>query len=140
MSWSRKRALEALWDVVSWTLAVPLAVALRYDFSPPAGMIPMALLLGLVCGFVFLLVGAAFHLHRGRYVVGSFDEVLGVVVTALAVGAGAFTLGLFLNSALPRSAPVIGTGIAIGLMLTGRFLWRNTHQQSALARQVSKRS
>jgi FlaA1/EpsC-like NDP-sugar epimerase len=71
-------------------------------------------------------------------VVGSFDEVLGVVVTALAVGAGAFILGLLLNSSLPRSAAVIGTGIAIGLMLAGRFMWRNTRQQTALARSGSQ--
>lgn len=138
LSWSRKCALQALSDVVSWSLAMPLAVALRYDSSPTVGLVPVALLFGLVCGLVFLLVGTAFHLHRDRYVVGPFDEVLGVVVTALAVGAGAFTLGLFLNSALPRTAPVIGTGIAIGLMLADRFLWINTRHQSALARPGSR--
>lgn len=134
LSWSRKRALQAVWDVVSWGIAIPVAVALRYDFSTPAGLLPVAFILGVLCGIAFLLVGSVFHLHRGRYVVGSFDEVLGVTVIALAIGTGAFILTLAINSSLPRSAPLIGSGIAIGLMLAGRFLWRNTRQQFALAR------
>ena len=95
----------------------------------------IALTAGIAAAIVHILAGSIFHLYQGRYVVGSFDEVLGVVVTTLFVG-GLGTLVLFFipPSTFPRSTFIIATGIAAASMLGARFLWRGARQQRALNR------
>jgi dTDP-glucose 4,6-dehydratase len=116
-----------------------LAVALRYDFNPPAGTLEAAVALGVGLAALQLLIGFTFSLYRGRYVVGSFDEVLGVVLTTSAVGVvGSIVLVLWQPAALPRTAPVIATGLAAASMLGARFLWRGAQRQSALNRSGSR--
>ncbi len=96
----------------------------------------IALTAGIAAAIVHILAGSIFHLYQGRYVVGSFDEVLGVVVTTLFVG-GMGTLVLFFipPSTFPRSTFIIATGIAAASMLGARFLWRGARQQKALNRE-----
>ena len=134
-SWRTKRLLQALWDFASWTVAVPLGLALRYDFVAPEGTILMAVGFGLVCALLFLTLGFLMHLYQGRYVVGSFDEVFGVSMTALATGVvGTGALFALSSEGLPRSTAVLATGLAAASMLGARFVWRGSRQQTALHR------
>ena len=127
--------MQATWDVISWIIAIPFAAALRYDFDLPAGVLRLALVAGIFASLAQVLIGLSTRLYQGRYVVGSFDEVFGVVVTSLEVGAAGTLVLIFLPpSQLPRTAFVIGTGIGILSMLGGRFLWRAARRQSALGR------
>ena len=133
--WRRRRLAQAAWDYTSWVLAVPLAVGLRYDFSPPDGVMATALVVGLACAMLYVILGAVFHLHQGRYVVGSFDEVFGIALTSLATGlAGTALTAAFGPASFPRSGVTIATGLAAASILGARFLWRGSRQQSALAR------
>lgn len=134
-TWVRRRILQVAWDAFSWVFAVPLALLFRYDFSVSQNLILIALATGFVAALVHILAGSIFHLYQGRYVVGSFDEVLGIVVTTLFVG-GLGTLVLFFipPSTFPRSTFIIATGIAAASMLGARFLWRGAQQQRALNR------
>ena len=95
----------------------------------------VALAAGVGAATLHVLAGSIFHLYQGRYVVGSFDEVLGIVVTTLFVG-GLGTLVLFFipPSTFPRSTFIIATGISAASMLGARFLWRGARQQRALNR------
>jgi len=133
--WGTRRLLQVTWDWAVWLLAVPLALLLRYDFSISAPLAMWALGLGFFAGLFQILLGSAFHLHQGRYVVGSFDEVLGVIVTTVTLG-GIATLLLFVlqSSQFPRSTFIIGTGIAALGMLGARFLYRKKKQLQALCR------
>lgn len=134
-TWVRHRLVQVSWDAFSWVFAVPIALLFRYDFSVNQNLMLVALAAGLAAALVHVLAGSIFHLYQGRYVVGSFDEVLGVVVTTLFVG-GLGTLVMFFipPSTFPRSIFIIATGIAAASMLGARFLWRGVRQQRALNR------
>ena len=137
--WSNRGTIQAAWDGMSWVAAVPLAMSLRYDFSPPDSIILWGVAAGFAAALLQLFLGHIFHLYRGRYVVGSFDEVLGVVVSTLVVaGTGGFLTLLLPASALPRSTFIIAAGIAAASMLGGRFAWRGAAQKTALRRVGSR--
>lgn len=135
VSWRRRRMLQASWDALSWIIALPLALVLRYDFSAPPNVMLWAVVAGVAAAVTFVVLGGIFHLYRGRYVVGSFDEVLGVVLITTAVGSiGTLPLLLVPPTEFPRSTFIVAAGIAGALMLGARFVWRGTRQQSALSR------
>ena len=127
--------MQGAWDWISWIVAVPLALMLRYDFAISPQLLGWAVLAGLSAGLVQILLGSIFHLYQGRYVVGSFDEVLGVILSTFFVGGAATFLVILLPSGeFPRSTFIIATGIAAASMLGARFLWRGAQQQRALNR------
>jgi len=127
--------MQGAWDWISWIVAVPLALTLRYDFAISPQLLGWAVLAGLSAGLVQILLGSIFHLYQGRYVVGSFDEVLGVILSTFFVGGAATFLVILLPSGeFPRSTFIIATGIAAASMLGARFLWRGAQQQRALNR------
>ena len=139
LSWKGRRATQAIWDGLSWVVAVPLAVLLRYDLNPPPGLMAWSFLIGAVAGLTYLIIGLLFRLYQGRYVVGSFDEVFGVALTAMFLGlAGTLVAALIPDNPFPRSAFIIATGIALISMLGARFLWRGAKEQSALKRTGSR--
>ena len=134
--WFQRRLVQVAWDALSWIVAVPLALLFRYDFNVSGSLLLTALISGVIAALIHIAAGSAFHLYQGRYVVGSFDEVLGVVVTCLFVGAlGTLLLFLIPGSALPRSTFVIATGIAAAAMLGARFVLRGARQQRLLSRE-----
>lgn len=134
-NWRQRRLTQAGWDVGVWTLAVPLAAVLRYDFEPSSGVIRFAVLAGVLAAFLQIGLGLALHLYAGRYIVGSFDEVFGVIITTLVIGGTGTLIGLLAPpSELPRSTFVIASGIAAALMLGARFSWRAIRRQSALGK------
>jgi dTDP-glucose 4,6-dehydratase len=135
----QRRFAQVAWDTLSWIAAVPLALLFRYDFNVSNSLLLIALGSGILAAVIHIAAGSAFHLYQGRYVVGSFDEVLGVVVTCLFVGAlGTLVLLLMPESALPRSTFVISAGIAAASMLGARFVLRGARQQRALSREGKK--
>ena len=134
-SWRVKRLVQAAWDAVSWLLAVPLAVLLRYDMDPPARVIETGLIAGALCASAYLALGALFHLYRGRYIVGSFDEVLGVVATTATVAILSSAIALILPStAFPRTTIALAAGLSAASMLGARFVWRGVQRKNALDR------
>ena len=127
--------MQGAWDWLSWSISVPLALLLRFDFAVPPQLLAWGVVAGLLAGLSQILVGSVFHLYQGRYVVGSFDEVLGLILTNFFVGVVATFIVVLLPSAgFPRSTFIIATGIAAASMLGARFLWRGARQQRALNR------
>ena len=116
------RLSQGGFDFLCWTVAAPLAAALRFDFAPSLGRMRDALLVGAVMGAFQVFAGWFLHLYRGRYKFGSFDEVRGVVITVMLVG-GSTTVAFLLvgDGSIPRSTPVVASGIALVAMLAGRF-------------------
>ena len=134
-SWHQRRLLQAGWDVLSWTVAVPLAVWFRYDLNPPSGLEQEVLVAGLLAALAQLTIGGVARLYRGRYVVGSFDEVFGMVLTSLAIGTvGTLVLLVLPPSTFPRTAFILAAGIATTSMLGARFIWRALQRRRALSR------
>ena len=133
--WFQRRLAPVSWDAFSWIVAVPLALLFRYDFNVSDSRLLVALVGGVIAALIHIAAGSAFHLYQGRYVVGSFDEVLGLVVTCVFVGAlGTFVLLIIPGSELPRSTFVIAAGIAAASMLGARFILRGARQQRLLSR------
>lgn len=120
-----RRTTQALFDFACWTIASILAVTLRYDFAPSARSLTNAAILGLIMGVFQIVAGSVLNLYRGRYKFGSFDEVLGVIISVSLVG-GATTAAVLLvgRGTVPRSTPVVATALAGVFMLAGRFFVR----------------
>lgn len=138
-TWAGRRVLQATWDAFSWIVAVPLALLLRYDFAPPRTALLVGLVAGAAAAALHLITGSVIHLYRGRYIVGSFDEVFGVTMTTLFVGAVGTIAALILPATeFPRSTFILATGIAAASMLGARFVWRGARQQTALRREGSR--
>ncbi len=130
----RKRFLQGAFDFVCWLVAMPLAVAFRYDFSPSLSALMAALQVGFIMGLFQVVAGYLLFLYRGRYKFGSFDEVRGVVITAFLVGVSTEVAVLLVRPEdVPRSTPVLATGIALVAMLTGRFIVRATRERRELS-------
>jgi FlaA1/EpsC-like NDP-sugar epimerase len=130
-----RRLALCVWDIGVWTFSVPLAAALRYDFALPPDVIWLAFIFGLFAGLTQVLLGLLLGLYRGRYVVGSFDEMWGVITVAAMTAISFFGFVLWLApDYFARSIPVISGGIACGVMVGGRVVRRFWYQKSALKR------
>ncbi len=127
-SYSVRLAVLLAWDLGSWLVALPLAIALRFDGTPDYGFGP-SLALGVLCAVLQVVVGFGLMLYRGRYTVGSFDEIFGVAVTVAVVTAIAFATRVVAQPGTARSVPLIGGVIALSLMLAGRFALRAGRQR-----------
>lgn len=120
-----RRTIQAGWDVLAWFVGVLAAVEIRFDFQASIDQLvaPAWLILGVSAGQ--LVIGFAFHVYQGRYKVGSIDEVSGITltVTTLAVVS---SLVVFITQPfnVPRSVPLLGAVIALGLMLSARVALR----------------
>ena len=120
-----RRVLQALFDFTCWFVAAHLAAALRFDFTPTLDVVAGAAVLGAVMGVYQIVAGYFIHLYRGRYKFGSFDEVRGVVASVALVGLSTEAALLLVgDGSIPRSTPIIATGLALIAMLAGRFLVR----------------
>lgn len=112
---------QVSWDMCAWAIATLAAWTLRFDFQPDwSNVEPIVILaLGLMAGQVAL--GFAFQLYRGRYRVGSIDEVTGLTLTVVVlIIIGTVVLAATQPAGVPRSLPAISGALALGLMLTGR--------------------
>lgn len=129
-----KRVLQAAFDFLCWLVAMPLAVSFRYDFGPSWAAIFAAVQVGFVMGIFQVVAGYLLYLYRGRYKFGSFDEVRGVVITAILVGASTEVAVLLVRpDDVPRTTPVLAAGISLVAMLTGRFIVRASREHRELS-------
>ena len=141
MHWEQKtrnllvRSAQPLWDASAWLVAVPAAELLRYDLRLPDGGLQKAIVLGLLCALIQLIVGYTFTLYRGRYRLGSFDEVFGVGITVSIAMVFGFVFRLtFQSPGSARSVPLIAAGIALLIMFAGRFALRALRRNQAVRR------
>lgn len=130
-----RRIVQAGWDGLSWVIAVPVAVLLRFDNNPGPEMLNRALLIGIGLGVCQILLGYLIQAVRGRDIIGSFNEVF-TVVSSSSVVALLGTVLVFLADppSLPRSVPLIAWAIVIGLLLGGRFALRFYRQRSLFSK------
>ncbi len=129
----------AIWDALSWIVAVPLAMLLRYDSAPPANSITLGLVGGVLAGLAQLVIGLVTRVYRGRYVVGTIDDVRAVVSIGVVIGfLGTGVLLITRPLDFPRTVLIIAMVFAIMSMLGARLLWRGFRRQSALHRKGTR--
>jgi FlaA1/EpsC-like NDP-sugar epimerase len=116
-------------DSVLWVVSIPLAGWLRYDYR--FSQLDRNLILPIVLAVVLQgCFGLATGLYRRRWRYGSFDEVRVVALTAASVG-WVLTVGLWQWNGIPRSVPVLATGLSLLGQITARSMWRlrNEHRK-----------
>jgi FlaA1/EpsC-like NDP-sugar epimerase len=109
-------------DSVLWVLSIPLAVFLRYDYrfaELDGDLLPPIVFAVLLQG----CLGMGTGLYRRRWRYGSFDELRIVALTAASVGV-VLTMGLWQWNGIPRSVPVLATGLSLLGQITARSMWR----------------
>src|SRR6056297_12111 len=116
-------------DSALWALAIPLGVWMRYDFRVSELGTNLILPIGLAIllqGFF----GVASGLYRRQWRYGSFDEVRMVALTAASVGI-ILTWALWWNTGVPRSVPLLATGLSLLGQIAARSVWRLYKERSA---------
>jgi FlaA1/EpsC-like NDP-sugar epimerase len=121
----RRTAIQMAADGFVWFVALFSAELLRYDFNLTRVQYRGLLLLGSVAIVVQWICGFGFHLYRGRYRFGSFEEVEGVLFSAVLTTWAIFLVDLLISPRwLPVSVPVAGGIFALVLMVGLRYAWR----------------
>lgn len=128
----------ALADFLAWAIAVPLAVILRFDFILPPSFAAWALGGGLAAAVLYFAAAAFLRMYSGRYVTGTFDEVLGIAALNTVVLLLGTVFLIAQPGRLPRATFVIAGGLAVASMLTVRFLLRRFRTLRALSRQGNR--
>jgi dTDP-glucose 4,6-dehydratase len=125
-----RRVIQSLWDFFSWTLSIPIATLLRYDIEVSNNVLLTALKFGIYLGVIQITISFILQAIRGRFVIGSFDEIFSLSFGAgIVVLIGFFSLTFDKPTILPRSVPFIAGSFALGVMLAGRFLLRSYRQR-----------
>ena len=120
-----RRLAQAGWDATGWLLACAAAIELRYEFNANLEQLHQGLLVGLVFAALQLLIGYFFYLYRGRYRIGSVDEIVGLVIAVTAIALfGTAVLAATQPAGVPRSLPVLAGVIVLVWMLAGRLTLR----------------
>ncbi len=126
--WGRP-LIQAALDSIAWTAAIVLATFLRFDLHfqrmtwDGLGVIVPLAIVGQVG------IGLLFGLYRRRWRYASFDEIVYVAWTVMAVGL-LLTVVAWIpdGSMVPRSVPLLATGISMTAMAgirTARRSYRN---------------
>ncbi|HET8969508.1 MAG TPA: nucleoside-diphosphate sugar epimerase/dehydratase, partial [Candidatus Nanopelagicales bacterium] len=128
-----RRVGQAVLDAASWPLTLLLATIARYAFNVEVDAAAV-LLVGVAAGATQVVAGWLLGLYRGRFVYGSFDEVLGVSLsTAITTGALLLVLRLQEHRIVPMAAAVVGGVAALMLMLAVRYVLRAATQRPGTA-------
>jgi FlaA1/EpsC-like NDP-sugar epimerase len=130
-----------LTDVVIWIAATDIAALARYDFVGHDVRWEAISVLSLFLAGGQLVLGAVPLMSRRRYVIGSFDELRIVGVTATAVSAIAFTIVAAIHpGGVPRSVPFVAWPLALvgmaGIRLVKRLIGQARISHDAAAERV----
>ena len=126
-----RRATLALWDVMCWTLGVAFVIGLRYSFQVSEVQWEAVLRFLVVSWLLIAAVGYATKFYRGRFLVGSFEEALGLAAHFLGVAAVMIVSAPLLNPTLPRSLPVLAPPVALVAAAAGRWFYRALRDRGA---------
>ena len=116
-------AYLALWDALSWCLAIALATWIRYDLQASAVVWRGVLATFPMVIGVQLAVGIWQGLYVGRWHLGSFEEIAALLRSVIAAAAVLFVIDLPLRW-VPISVPVAALFIALVNMAAVRYGWR----------------
>lgn len=126
-----RRGVLALWDAGCWALATAVVLGVRLDFAVNDIQWRSILRYLLISMLLLVVVGYLTKFYRGRFRVGSFDEVAGLAGQFAVVGFSTALLFTLFDPTLPRSIPVLVPPIALVLSAAGRWLFRSHRDRHA---------
>jgi FlaA1/EpsC-like NDP-sugar epimerase len=125
----RRLVIEAV-DVMAWLVAVSVSTISAFRGHVPAGSVRGIAVLTLVASILTLLLGSATGLYRGRYVVGSFDEVTAVAASFVPAAVAIVLVNSLVSPTLiPGGAVPTAGAIAILVALVPRYALRRSRDQ-----------
>lgn len=117
--------LQGGFDASAWFIGLWLATFLRYEMELSKVETSSVLVVAAVAAVLQLSFGtlSGLYVHRWRY--GTFDEVAATIRTVAGVGV-VVTLAnwLLFDHLVPVSATISAGFLALGVMSTGRMIWR----------------
>jgi FlaA1/EpsC-like NDP-sugar epimerase len=113
-------------DALLWGLAILSGLALRYEFDVPASAWGPALAVLPVLATAQLVAGCTTGVYVGRYQLGSFEEVWGLVRTC-GFTAGTLLLVDLIWNVVPLSLVVFAPIATLVGAAAIRYAWRLTH-------------
>ena len=113
-------------DALIWCLAILSGLALRYEFDVPDHAWGPALAVLPVLASVQLVAGCVTGVYTGRFQLGSFEEVWGLVRTCAVTAFVLFLVDLIWN-VVPLSLVVFSPIAALVGAAAVRYAWRLTH-------------
>ena len=119
-----RRGTLALWDAGCWALATAVVLGVRLDFTVSDIQWRSTLRYLIISMIVLVALGYVSKFYRGRFRVGSFDEVTGLAAQFGSVGVATALLFTMTDPTLPRSIPVLVPPIALVSAAAGRWLFR----------------
>lgn len=125
-----RRSALALWDFLSWTLAGALIIGVRLDFRLPELLWQSVVWYWIATAALLVCLGYATKFYRGRYIVGSFDEVFGLAFHFAALGVTTVVVTLAMSSPPPRSVVALTPPLALLISAAGRFTYRSLRDRS----------
>ena len=124
-----RRIGQSILDASFWPVCLLFATIARYNFRVEID-IPTVLAVGLIAGLLQIATGWLMGLYHGRYVYGSFEEVLGVSISAgLATILTCVFVWVVPGRPVPISAVLVGGISALLMMLAMRYLLRAAAQR-----------
>jgi FlaA1/EpsC-like NDP-sugar epimerase len=118
-------------DIASWVAAISLATVARYALAVPADRVIGMLVLSAAAGLLIVAIGAINGIHRGRYIVGSVDEVRAIVFANATIGGLLIVGNLIVDRHLaPFTATVSAPLFATIVALTPRVLYRFAYDEA----------
>jgi FlaA1/EpsC-like NDP-sugar epimerase len=119
-----RRGALAAWDIGCWTLGAAFVIGLRYSFTISEVQWEAVLRYLAISWLLLVVLGVVTKFYRGRFLVGSFDEALGLAFHFLGVAAITVVTSPLVNPTLPRSLPVLAPPIALVGAAAGRWFYR----------------
>lgn len=126
-----RRGTLALWDAGCWTFATAVVLGVRLDFTVSDIQWRSTLRYLAITMVVLIAFGYATKFYRGRFRVGSFDEVTGLASQFAIVGIATALFFTMVDPTLPRSIPVLVPPIALVSAAAGRWLFRTYRDRNA---------
>ncbi|HEX7462858.1 MAG TPA: hypothetical protein VF317_11865, partial [Dermatophilaceae bacterium] len=112
-------------DGLSWLVAIGFFALARYDFAIGAFPIRGFVLIAPLAVAIQIAAGLLLRLYRGKYRVGSFEEVTGIAAAAAIAGLLVLTVDVLgAPHPLPASVPLAAGAAAVMSMLGFRYVWR----------------
>lgn len=123
---SATRIAIAGWDCLSWLMATAFVVVVRFELILTPEQVTSVILYGFGACALQLGLGTALKLYRGRFRIGSYEEILAITATAALVGVmvGPLVVVLRGQELFPHSVAFIAPPMALISIAAGRGAYR----------------
>lgn len=124
-----RRATLAAGDVISWTFGLGVILGVRLDFTITEVETQSVIRYWVTGAALLVAIGYATKFYRGRFIVGSFDEALGLALHIGGVALLALLLAPVLYPDLPRSVPILAPPVALLVCAAYRWTYRSIRER-----------